>query len=130
MEHLDQGIRHDHRPHSRVPTWRSVLSVTPLKYDEESSAAWHMDVVHEVDDTPATASQWVEAMRRLNGILDPLARKLLALHRDCGSGNGTCDDALADPEPLERFAGWGCETTATIADHFGVEYPAALRADG
>lgn len=112
------------------PPWRSVLPVTRYEYDEEASAALHMDVVHEVDDAPATAAQWVEAMQRLNGILDPLARTLLALHRDCGSGDGPCDDAFADPEPLERAAGWGCETTATIADHFGVEYPAALRADG
>ena len=46
------------------------------EYDEEASAAWHMDVLHEVDDSPAPVSRWVDAMRRLNTINDPLARKL------------------------------------------------------
>ena len=102
--------------------------MTRYEYDEESSAAWQMDVVHEVEETaPASASRWVEAMRRLNGIDDPLARRLLALHRDCGSGMGVCDDVEADSEPIEHTDGWGCETTALIADHYGVEYPAAPR---
>jgi hypothetical protein len=65
-------------------------------------------------------------MRRLNTIDDPLARKLLELHRDCGSGSGVCDDAEDDPDPVDRRAGWGCETSEVIADHFGVEYPAPL----
>jgi len=85
-----------------------------------------MDVVYEVEDTtPATVSQWLEAARRLNGIDDPLARKLLELHRDCGSGDGVCDDNDANSEALERRQWWNCETTALIAGHYGVEYPAA-----
>ena len=28
------------------------------EYDEEASAAWHMDVAHEVDDSPAPVSRW------------------------------------------------------------------------
>ncbi len=64
------------------------------EYDEEASEAWHTDVVHEVsDDGPVPVSRWVDAMRRLNAINDPLARKLIALHRDCGSGSGVCDVA-------------------------------------
>ena len=98
--------------------------MTRYEYDEEASAALHMDVVHEVDDSPAPVSRWVDAMRRLNAIDDPLARKLLALHRDCGSGSGVCDGE-DDPEPMDRRADWGCETTQLIADHFGVEYPAS-----
>jgi len=98
--------------------------MTRYEYDEEASAAWRMDVMHEVDDSPAPVSRWVDAMRRLNSIDDPLARKLLALHRDCGSASGVCDADEDDPDPMARRAGWGCETTQVIADHFGVEYPA------
>lgn len=98
--------------------------MTRYEYDEEASAAHRMDVVHEVDDTPAPVSRWVDAMRRLNGIDDPLARKILALHRDCGTGQGTCDTDVDDVEPIAQRAEWGCETTQLIADHFGVEYPA------
>lgn len=102
-----------------------MWSVTYV-YDEESSAALHMDVVHEVEEVgPAPASRWVEAMRRLNEIEDPLARRLLALHRDCGSGSGVCDDIESEPEPITHWNGWGCETTTLIADHFRIEYPAA-----
>lgn len=98
--------------------------MTRYEYDEVASAALHMDVVHEVEEAaPASASRWVDSMRRLNGIGDPLARRLLALHRDCGSGAGVCDDVDAEPEPIEHRTGWGCETTAVIADHHGVQYP-------
>lgn len=86
-----------------------------------------MDVVHELDDSPAPVSRWVDAMRRLNAIDDPLARKLLALHRDCGSGSGVCDSVDDDPEPMQSRSGWGCETTEIIAVHFGIEYPSAAR---
>lgn len=98
--------------------------MTNYVYDEEASQRWHMDVVHEVADVrPADPQQWVEAMRRLNSIDDSLARKLIALHRDCGSGSGICD--AIDDEPMsDRPADWGCETTTIVADHFGIEYPA------
>ena len=99
------------------------------EYDEEASAAEHMDVVYEVDDTPAPVARWVDAMRRLNTINDPLARKLLELHRDCGSGSGVCDDIDDDPDPMDRRAGWGCETTEIIAAHFGIEYPVGAASD-
>ena len=52
--------------------------MTRYEYDEEASAAWHMDVVHEVDGSPAPVSRWVDAMRRLNTINDPLRRKVLS----------------------------------------------------
>lgn len=61
-------------------------------------------------------------MRRLNAIDEPLARKLLAVHRDCGSRTGECDSLDDDPDPLDRRADWGCETTRFVASHFGVEY--------
>ena len=99
------------------------------EYDEEASAACHMDVLHEVDDSPAPVSRWVDAMRRLNTINDPLARKLLALHRDCGSGTGVCDSLDDEPNPMNRRSNWGCETTELIADHFGVEYPRGSSSD-
>jgi len=97
--------------------------MTRYEYDEEASAAWRMDVVHEVDDSPTPVSRWVDAMRRLNAINDPLARKLLELHRDCGSGTGVCDSVDDEPDPMDRRRNWGCETTELIASHFGIEYP-------
>jgi hypothetical protein len=62
-------------------------------------------------------------MRRLNAIDDPLARRIVALHRDCGSGTGACDSGLEEM-PLAVRADWLCETTAVIATHFGVAHPA------
>jgi hypothetical protein len=97
--------------------------MTRYEYDEEASEAWHVDVVHEVDDSPAPVSRWVDAMRRLNTINDPLARKLLALHRDCGSGTGVCDSVADEPDPMNRRSTRGCETTQVIADLFAVDYP-------
>jgi hypothetical protein len=76
-------------------------------------------VVLQIDDGPAPISHWVDAMRRLSAIDDPLARRILALHRDCGSGTGECDSGL-DEMPMAMRADWGCETTAVIAMHFGV----------
>ena len=94
------------------------------EYDEEASAAWHMDVVHEVpEDKPVPVARWVESMRRLNAIQDPLGRRLVALHRDCGSGSGVCDDLDGEPVPISERSGWGCETIEIIAEHFGVIYP-------
>lgn len=93
--------------------------MTRYEYNEEASAAWRMDVVHEVDDSTAPVSRWVEAMRRLNTINDPLARKLLTR----GSGTGVCDSLDDEPDPMNRRASWGCETTQIIADHFDVDYP-------
>ena len=97
--------------------------VARYEYDEEASERLHMDVVYEVDDRPAPVARWVDAMRALNSINDPLARQLIALHRNCGSGSGECD--LADDEgiPVNARHAWGCETTAIIASHFGIEYP-------
>jgi hypothetical protein len=97
--------------------------MTRREYDEEASERLQMDVVYEFDDRPAPVSRWVDAMRRLNAIDDPLARKLLALHRDCGSGTGQCDSG-EDNVPMVERADWGCETTSVIATHFRVVYPA------
>lgn len=96
--------------------------MTRYEYDEEASARLHMDVVHEIDDSPMTQSRWLEAQRRLNTINDPLARKIIALHRDCGSGTGECD-STDDLDRGERHPYWGCETTALIASHFGIDFP-------
>jgi hypothetical protein len=98
--------------------------MTRYEYDEEASQRLHMDVVYEIDDRPTPVARWVDAMRGLNSIDDPLARRMLALHRDCGSGSGACDSGVED-EPIARRIGWGCETTSVIADHFGVDYPVA-----
>lgn len=99
--------------------------MTRYEYDEEASAADLHDVVHEIDDSPAPVSRWLDAMRRLNSINEPLARKLLALHGDCGSGTGVCDSVVddPDPDPMKGRRDWGCETTELIASHFGIEYP-------
>jgi hypothetical protein len=70
--------------------------MTRHEYDEVASERLHMDVVHEIDDRPAPVSRWVDAMRRLNAIADPLARRIVALHRDCGSSNGECDSGLEE----------------------------------
>ncbi|MFC7594382.1 hypothetical protein ACFQU3_03615 [Terrabacter sp. GCM10028922] len=70
-----------------------------------------MDMLHEIEEF--SRSRWPvgsKAMRRLNGIHDPLARQILAIHRECGSGSGVCDEH---------------ETTEVIAQHFGVENPVA-----
>ena len=105
---------------------RRVRSVARYVYDEETSAALHMDVVHEVEDLePVPVARWVEAMRRLNGIRDPLARQILAIHCDCGSGSGVCDGYESDPIPISARSHWGCETTEIVARHFAVEYPVA-----
>src|SRR3954453_11886723 len=93
--------------------------MTRYEYDEEASERLHMDVVHEVDDRPTPVARWVDAMRRLNSINDPLARRLLALHRDCGSGSGVCDSVDDESVSIGDRRGWGCETTEAIADHFG-----------
>jgi hypothetical protein len=99
-------------------------SVSRYEYDEEASAVLHMDVVHEVrDDGPVPVTRWVDAMRRLNGVTDPLARQLLQLHQDCGSGRGVCGSVEDDLVGIARRSGWGCETTEIIAGHFGIEYP-------
>jgi hypothetical protein len=99
--------------------------MTRYEYDEEASFALHMDVAHEAQSPrPAPVARWVDAMRLLNGINDPLARKILTLHRDCGSGAGVCDSDGERDGPIARRAGWGCETTEVVADHFGVDYPA------
>ncbi len=83
-----------------------------------------MDVVHEVDErAPMSASLWIEAMRRLNVIEDPLIRRILAVHLDCGSGTGTCDGMEAEGVPLSERNDWGCETTELIAQHYGVDFP-------
>jgi hypothetical protein len=100
--------------------------MTPCEYDAEASERLHMDVVHEIDDGPPSAARWVDAMRRLNAINDPLARRILALHRDCGSGRGECDSELDDVAPADR-SDWGCDTTALIAAHYGVEFPGSIR---
>jgi hypothetical protein len=95
-----------------------------FEYDEEASAVWHMDVVHEgPEDKPVPVARWVESMRRLNAIQDPLARRLVALHRDCGSGSGVCDGLDGESVPISERSGWGCETTEIIAEHFDVLYP-------
>ena len=95
-------------------------------YDEEASAALHMDVVHELEELePVAETRWVEAMRRLNAIRDPLARQILAIHRNCGSGDGVCDGYESDAVPLSGRSHWGCETVEVVAQHFGVEYPVA-----
>ena len=99
--------------------------MTRYEYDEEASELHHMDVVYEVDDTPAPVARWVDAMRRLNTINDALARRIVALHRDCGSGSGVCDSIDDDGVPIAERRDWGCETTALVAEHFGVQYPGA-----
>ncbi|MDO9356464.1 MAG: hypothetical protein Q7T55_22390, partial [Solirubrobacteraceae bacterium] len=90
--------------------------MTQFEYDEDASAAWRMDVVHEVPsavDPSTAASRWVEGMRRLNSIDDRLARKIVALHRKCGSGTGACDSVDDDAVPVSGPLGWGCETMET-----------------
>ena len=97
--------------------------MTRYEYDEEASELHHMDVVYEVDETPEPVARWVDAMRRLNTINDTLARRIVALHRDCGSGSGVCDSLDEEGVPIAARRDWGCETTGLVADHFGVAYP-------
>jgi hypothetical protein len=97
--------------------------MTGYEYDEEASEGLRIDVVQEVDDRPTPVARFVDAMRLLNSIKDPLARRLLALHRNCGSGSGVCDSTNNEAVPMSDRRGWGCETTEVIADQFGVEYP-------
>ena len=79
--------------------------MTRFEDDEEASQRLNMDVVDEIDDRPTPVARRVDAMRRLNSIDDPLARRILALHRDCGSGSGACDSGFED-EPIARRVGW------------------------
>ncbi len=70
-------------------------------YDEEASRALHMNVVHEVvEREPMSLNLWVEAMGSLNVIDDPLIRKILAVHLDCGSGTGACDGMEPEVVPI------------------------------
>lgn len=64
------------------------------------------------------------AQRRLNTITDPLARRLIEPHRDCGRGTGECDsvDDFDDVDAGSRI-GWGCETTRSIAEHYNIASP-------
>ncbi|MCW2834907.1 MAG: hypothetical protein JWN68_2860 [Nocardioides sp.] len=87
-----------------------------------------MDVLHEMDAQPPLA-RGVDAMRALNSINDRLARSLLALHCDCGTGTGTCDGGSSGDLVARRLT-WGCETIELIADHFGIDYPVARRKIG
>ena len=103
---------------------RTVNGVTRLEYDGEASAHHLVDVVYEVDDRPAPVARWIDGMRLLNTINDSLARRILARHRDCGSGSGSCDSD-EDGVPIAERADWGCETTAVIAHHYGLSYPSA-----
>lgn len=92
------------------------------RYDEAASAEWHMDVVNEVEphDRVQHAASWVESMRRLNAIKDPLARRLIALHRDCNGGEGLCDSCEAGGA-RDSGVSWPCETLEAIAEHYGIE---------
>lgn len=96
--------------------------MTRYEYDEEASERLHRDVVPEIDDSPMTPARWLESQRRLYAIADPLARKVIELHRDCGSGTGECDSA-DELEIAGRSPYWGCETTALVAAHFSIEFP-------
>ncbi len=94
------------------------------EYDEDASEAEQMDVVHEIamHHSSEHMATWVEAMRRLNAVEDPLARAILALHRDCSEGIGNCD--ACEPEDGETVGlTWPCQTTDVIARHFGIEHP-------
>jgi hypothetical protein len=95
--------------------------MTKYVYDEEASQRFHVDVVHEIDDRPGSSSEWLDAMRRLNAVNDPLARSIVALHRDCGSGEGECDLNLDEPVPMAERTNWGCDTSL-IAAHYGIDY--------
>lgn len=90
--------------------------------DELDAQPWIVDEVMP-SSTKASTAEWLEAQRRLNRINDPLARKILALHRQCGSGVGACDPLRDELVPEPRTSGWGCETIETIALHFHVDYP-------
>lgn len=72
-----------------------------------STERLHMDVVHEIDDRPGSVGESLAAMRRLNAIKDPLARRIIELHRDCGSGEGECDSGLDDPVPMAESTDLG-----------------------
>lgn len=93
-----------------------------FEYDEEASAQLNVDVAHEVDHSPMTQAHWLESRRRLNPITDALARKIIHLHRDCGSGTGECD-SVDDFDSDSRQPNWGCETTALVAAHFNIDFP-------
>ena len=84
-------------------------------YDEGASVELHMDVVHDAPNRPPVpVDRWVEAMRRLNAVNDPLtsveavpaalARQLLALHRNCSSGRRECDSD-GDSTPMSERRG-------------------------
>ncbi len=94
--------------------------MTKFVYDEDASERLHMDVVHEMDDTPTPAARWVDAMRQLSTINDPLARRLLALHRDCGSGTGVSpDDASSAVEVEDLFR--DCHVVGEVETVYGAQ---------
>jgi hypothetical protein len=89
-----------------------------------------MDVAHEIvmHGRSQHMVTWVEPMRRLNGIEDPLARRILALHRYCNNGIGNCDACEPENGVTAGLIMWPCETTEAIARHFGIQHPG--RPDG
>lgn len=106
---------------------RTVLGMEETSrwvYDETASEAEHMDVVHEyvLHSRSQHVAAWVQAMRRLDSIEDPLARKVLALHRDCDGGIGNCDACESEGGFRVRVT-WPCDTIEAIARHFGIEQP-------
>lgn len=106
-------------PSGKPPRWAKPKPITPyLVYDDEASAEMHMDVVYEVDplDRRTQMNIWVQAMRRLNSIDDPLVRKLITLH----SGGLHCGGPARS---ADETSGWPCDTLRLIADHHGIEHP-------
>ena len=84
------------------------------EYDEDAAARW---LLGAVVDSPLTRAQWLESRRRLDSVTDPLARRLVGLHRMCGTGDGRCDGQDVGPEPRRSASVWGCETLDVIAQH-------------
>ena len=68
-----------------VVTWPD--SSTTKQPAKPSTASFHELAVSK----PVPVARWLESMRRLKVIGDPLARRLLTLHRDCGTRSGVCD---------------------------------------
>lgn len=110
-------------PEIRSPYGVGVNETSEWVYDEAASEEQHMDIVYEVARRPegSDVQAWAESMRRLNGIDDPLARKIVALHRDCGPGTGECGRDDDDQECVGLD--WPCETLRVVADHFGIAHP-------
>lgn len=80
-----------------------------------------MDAIHEIHDEAVRVAPWLDAMRRLTSINNAFARSFSPCIETVEPGKVPATPKWRDV-PIRLSTGWWCETTALVADHFGVKY--------